>query len=245
MNRWLIFFVVVLPGCAEVLERVPAETTPSWLKATPAEVGLDGDRLKAALAALPSGHGLRSFLVIRHGKLVSETYWNGADADTLQDLRSATKSITSLLVGVAIADGAISGTGASIGEHLEVPVALQPITVGDLLTMRSGLACDDRDPASPGHEDTMYGQRDWVSFLAGRGRRSSHRLRQRKRRSAAHRGAFAGPGRGRDRRQLRLAEAVDSLPALRRRGAAGTAALNCHPPKPRLALRPLPARTPR
>src|SRR5688500_15464930 len=110
MTHWLcLALFVLLPGCAEVLERVPAETKPSWITASPEEVGLDGERLKAVIQALPPEHGLRSFLVIRHGKLVSETYWNGADADTFQDLRSATKSITSLLVGVAVADGAISG----------------------------------------------------------------------------------------------------------------------------------------
>lgn len=161
-------------GCAESLERVPAESVASWSIATPEEMDLDGERLRAALKGLPEGHGLRSFLVVRHGKLVSETYWNGADADTLQDLRSATKSITSLLVGMAIADGKLAGVDASIGEHLEVPETLRSITVGDLLTMRSGLACDDRDASSPGNEEKMYGQRDWVSFFLALPVRAEH-----------------------------------------------------------------------
>ncbi|AXW61199.1 hypothetical protein CJO94_03795 [Ralstonia solanacearum] len=39
------------------------------------------------------------------------------------------------------------------------------ITLEHLLTMRSGLACDDRDPASPGQEDRMYQERDWVRYF--------------------------------------------------------------------------------
>jgi CubicO group peptidase (beta-lactamase class C family) len=158
--RIALGLMVVVSACAERLERVPVEARPSWPLATPESVGLDGARLNAVLAALPADHGLRSFLVIRHGQLVSETYWNGADADTLQDLRSATKSITSLLVGIAIGDAK-----APISRSLEVPADKQAITLGDLLTMRSGLDCDDRVPSSPGQEDRMYASKDWVDFV--------------------------------------------------------------------------------
>jgi CubicO group peptidase (beta-lactamase class C family) len=36
--------------------------------------------------------------------------------------------------------------------------------VGDLLSMRTGLACDDRDPASPGNEQLIYSKPDWARF---------------------------------------------------------------------------------
>jgi CubicO group peptidase (beta-lactamase class C family) len=157
MACWCLFW---LSGCAERMERVPLETRPSWPIATPEAVGLDGKRLNEVLAALPPEHGLRSFLVIRHGALVSETYWNGYDQDTFQDLRSATKSITSLLVGVALSDAS-----QPISRYLDIPAEKQAITVGDLLTMRSGLDCDDRLPSSPGHEDRMYASKDWVNFF--------------------------------------------------------------------------------
>ena len=161
-SRLVWGLMLALSACAETLERVPIETTPSWPTATPEEVDLDSTKLNEVLAALPADHGLRSFLVIRHGKLVSETYWNGYDQNTFQDLRSATKSVTSLLVGMVLGDAT-----QPISEHLEVPAEKSTITVSDLLTMRSGLDCDDRSTSSPGHEDRMYGSKDWVNhFLA-------------------------------------------------------------------------------
>ena len=155
-----LILTLFLTACAEHLERVPIETTPSWPTATPEEVNLDSTKLNEVIAALPAEHGLRSFLVIRRGKLVSETYWNGYDQNTLQDLRSATKSVTSLLVGMVLGDAT-----KAISEHLEVAEPKRAITVGDLLTMRSGLDCDDRRTSSPGHEDRMYGAKDWVDFF--------------------------------------------------------------------------------
>jgi CubicO group peptidase (beta-lactamase class C family) len=89
------------------------------------------------------------------------------------DLRSATKSITALLIGIAIDRGEIPSVRSRVGELLPKyrdVLARDPskatITIEDLLTMRSGLACDDWNEASPGHEDKMYRHRDWVAFWA-------------------------------------------------------------------------------
>lgn len=90
------------------------------------------------------------------------------------DLRSATKSITALVVGIAIDQGAFALSSRVVellpeyaGELGDDP-RKQAMTVEDLLTMRSGLDCNDWDPKSPGHEDTMYRKRDWIRFWASR-----------------------------------------------------------------------------
>jgi CubicO group peptidase (beta-lactamase class C family) len=90
-----------------------------------------------------------------------------------RDIRSATKSITALLVGIAIDRGSIASVDTPIVDLLpEYADALLTdprkarIRVRDLLTMRSGLDCDDWDRASPGHEDRMYRKRDWLAFWA-------------------------------------------------------------------------------
>ena len=164
----------MLEACAapEPLFRVPESTTAELERARPDEVGLDAALLQAAVGALPADadHGLRSMLLMRHGKLVFEQYWNGRDAQVLQDLRSVTKSITSLLVGAAIERGLIRGVEEpvqrTLGAHYpNSPVLASGLSVAQWLTMRSGLACNDRDPRSPGHEDTMYRQRDWVGYF--------------------------------------------------------------------------------
>ncbi|WP_331158731.1 serine hydrolase [Steroidobacter sp.] len=87
------------------------------------------------------------------------------------DLRSATKSVTALLIGIAIDRGAIPSVQAKVMDLLptrrtvfEKDPRKAAMTLEDLLTMRSGLDCNDWDPKSPGQEDKMYRQGDWVAF---------------------------------------------------------------------------------
>jgi len=67
-------------------------------------------QLPALESAVAKGELKRigSVLVARHGQLLYERYFEG-DAQTPRDTRSATKSITGMLVGLAIADHALSG----------------------------------------------------------------------------------------------------------------------------------------
>jgi hypothetical protein len=49
--------------------------------------------------------GVDSIVVARNNVLVAEAYYNGYGRDTLHDVRSASKSITSVLAGIAIEQG--------------------------------------------------------------------------------------------------------------------------------------------
>ena len=84
-----------------------------WRRATAESVGLDTSRLTAMEAAIKAGESKKigSVLIARHGQLVYEKYFEG-DATTLRDTRPASKSITSLLVGLAIQDKKLSGIDA-------------------------------------------------------------------------------------------------------------------------------------
>ncbi|WNG50208.1 serine hydrolase [Archangium minus] len=113
-----------------------------------------------------------SLLIARNGKLVYERYWNGFQRDTPHDLRSATKSITSALVGIALEHEPRSGLDAPILSLLPEYAPLknpderkERMTPRHLLEMRSGLECDDWKPDSAGNEERMYRSRDWVKFI--------------------------------------------------------------------------------
>lgn len=166
----LCFLLQACGGGPAPGDRVEPNPQEAWTLASPAEVGIDGNMLDQAARSLPADHGLASMLVLRHGKPVFEKYWNGYDKDTLHDMRSATKSITSLMVGVAIDQGMLSGADEPIATRLSGPYSTAPalkagIRLSDLLTMRSGLACNDFDAASPGNEEKMYASADWVRFF--------------------------------------------------------------------------------
>ena len=145
-----------------------------WVVATPASVGLSAEPLAAMEKAIRAGEfkKIGSVLIARHGKLVYEAYFDG-DAATLRDTRSATKSITDILIGIAIGEKKLSGVDARVLSYLpERARKMQNpdprkdrITIEDFLTMSSPLECDDWNDASRGNEERMYLVEDWAQFI--------------------------------------------------------------------------------
>jgi CubicO group peptidase (beta-lactamase class C family) len=93
---------------------------------------------------------IHSLLIIRNGKLVLESYFNGWNRKRRHDLRSATKSITSCLVGIAIDKGFIPSIDEPVFDFFPeyIPFAnsdprKESATIRHFLQMRTGLACND------------------------------------------------------------------------------------------------------
>ena len=117
---------------------------------------------------------VHAFLVARHGVLVVEEYFHGFHRDEPHDLRSAAKSLTSVLVGAAIQSGAPLAASTRVHHAIHggsFPGGLEPrrraLTVEHLLTMSPGFDCDDSDPDSLGNEDRMQEQTaepDWWRY---------------------------------------------------------------------------------
>ncbi|MGA2020660.1 MAG: serine hydrolase [Candidatus Sulfotelmatobacter sp.] len=145
-----------------------------WQTASAESAGISSKPLQDLEAAVRAGDfkKIGSVLIARHGKLVYETYFDG-DADSLRDTRSATKSITDALIGIAIGEKKLSGVDARVlqllPEHARKVQNPDPrkdkITVEDFLTMSSPLECDDWNDASRGNEERMYVVEDWAQFI--------------------------------------------------------------------------------
>ena len=106
----------------------------------------DPDLLDSAYAQAAALPRMRSLLVAIDGRLVRERYFGGASADRAANVKSASKSVISTLVGVALQEGRLRSLGQPIGELLPAGAFAPPadpaardITVEDLLTMRAGL----------------------------------------------------------------------------------------------------------
>lgn len=117
--------------------------------------------------------GFESFIMRVDGEIVARAVTATYRSNRPPDLRSATKSITALLIGIAIDQGKIASVREPVSKLLPAREELfaddarkAKITLEDLLTMRSGLDCNDWEPKSPGQEDKMYKQVDWVEFWA-------------------------------------------------------------------------------
>jgi CubicO group peptidase (beta-lactamase class C family) len=120
----------------------------------------------AAMAAreLPQLHSL---LVSWRGELVLEHYAPGFTARRLANIKSASKSIISVLVGIAIDRRLIKGADEPIATYLpqlaRAPAAKRAITIEDLLTMRSGLESTSGD-----NYGSWVRSRNWVRYALDR-----------------------------------------------------------------------------
>ncbi|MEM9595758.1 MAG: serine hydrolase [Acidobacteriota bacterium] len=159
----------------------PAEIGDGWRTDTPRATGLDERplaQLVQSIAAFePSGlrqpyiHGL---LVAHRGKLVLEEYFHGFHREVPHDSRSAGKSLTSVLLGIAIhrgilpsVDEAIYPRFGGVGAFANPDPRKERLAVRHLVTMTSGFDCDDDDYDSPGNEDVMQSQTeqpDWYRY---------------------------------------------------------------------------------
>jgi CubicO group peptidase (beta-lactamase class C family) len=117
---------------------------PEWPLGTPADVGLDEQLLAAAADNAALSPVVQSLLVVRHGKLVVERYFNGSDAGEANNVASVSKSILSLVTGIAIEDGLLA-LDSRIDEFLPADLVGDHgnLTVEQLLTMSGGLQLSD------------------------------------------------------------------------------------------------------
>ena len=160
----------------------PAQLPDGWKTSAPEAVDLDSRRLGAVvdwLDRLPN-QNLHSLLVARRGILAFEHYRKGADErwrDPLpdaqhgiavkHDLRSATKSVTGLLAGIALERKDIPSLDAPMFAYFPEYADLRTpekdrITLRHLLTMSAGLDWDENVPdTDPRHgEMRMWREAD-------------------------------------------------------------------------------------
>jgi CubicO group peptidase (beta-lactamase class C family) len=163
------------PHSLAAVYHTPAELNDGLAVGSMGQTSIDTSTLTAMIRGVldRTYNDVHSVLLYSRGKLMLEEYFYGYDAARTHELRSATKSVISLLAGVAIDRKAIPDEDAPAWPLLGVapPRATEnfdrsKITLRDLLTMRTGLACDDWNAASPGNESKVYETADWIATLA-------------------------------------------------------------------------------
>jgi CubicO group peptidase (beta-lactamase class C family) len=115
-------------------------------------------------------HGI---LIAKNGKTLYEHYFNGFTRDSLHDSRSSFKSITSLLVGIAIDKGFIKDLNQKVYSFfpeyktIDDDLGKKEMTIKNLLEMESGFDCDEFSDNGVNCENTMDTTKDWVKFSLG------------------------------------------------------------------------------
>jgi CubicO group peptidase (beta-lactamase class C family) len=168
-------------GSGEWVYQPPVAAGDGWPVGTLAAAGLRIGPIAELMRSIVSlrvpalrSPYIQSVAIARHGRLVLDEYFYGFTPARPHDVRSAGKSVTTLLVGRAIEDtGAFTPQSTVLSllpQYLPVgndDPRKRRMTVADLMTMSSGLACDDNDDGSPGNEDTMQSQTkepDWYKY---------------------------------------------------------------------------------
>jgi CubicO group peptidase (beta-lactamase class C family) len=168
------------PGGAPYVYGKPEASDDGWITTSLGDVGLDAAPITALVTKIIVANlqdnplNIHSLLIARHGKLVLEEYFYGYSEEQTHDTRSAGKTYGPVLAGIA------RDLGTKIGPETPVYASFPQykpfghwderknrLTLENLMTMTSGLACDDNDDHSPGKEDTMqqqHSQTDWYKY---------------------------------------------------------------------------------
>jgi len=159
-------------GTTDTVVRDGATYFPAadWRAARPEQVGIDEGRIGALAQRMQSNAipGLSSLVIVREGYLVFERYFNGSSRSDVHTMQSVSKSVTSLIAGIAADQGKLD-VAASI---FDVLPTYQDLTVADprkrnvtlrqLLEMRSGINFYESPYAGSPLERLNNSRDDWV-----------------------------------------------------------------------------------
>ncbi len=130
--------------------------------------GMDSSRFDLLRARIIDGtfKNINSIIVVKHGKILIEEYFNGADPNALHDIRSAGKSLTSALVGIAIDKDLLNGVDERLLSYFpgvecrnDWDARKDNITLKHVLSMSFGLTEPGEYPA---WENRGWYTVDWI-----------------------------------------------------------------------------------
>lgn len=153
--------------------RAPEKTDDGWEVSSPAKLGANEALLDSMVNSVRAGDyvNIHSILVVKDGALALEEYFDGHTRNTRHEIRSATKSIGSILVGMAIDKGYLRSENDLVYDYFKddyepaygwSPRARQ-VEIRHLLSMMSGYDCADL-VSNFACEDAMYETGDWVQY---------------------------------------------------------------------------------
>jgi CubicO group peptidase (beta-lactamase class C family) len=143
------------PTLAPAATSVPVDE--EWKPVSPAQAGLDPDTISALQRALdtPAYEDVHSVLLVQDGKLVFEEYRGAYGPDSKQEVASVTKSVTSILVGIAMEQGFLDGLDQGgldqpvaallpeYEEQIRADAAKENLLFRHILSMSAGLEWDE------------------------------------------------------------------------------------------------------
>jgi len=149
----------------------PVNLNDGWVTASISDVNINKGELDRLIDSIHSKNlvNTHSVLIAKEDKLVFETYFEGFNVNIPHDLRSASKSISSAIIGIAIDDKIIENVNQKLYDF--IPASYQytkdslksKIKIKDLLTMSSGL--DVNNLAYEGYYQDPNNSKSWLTTV--------------------------------------------------------------------------------
>ena len=139
----------------------PGRWQVDWHAPEPSKLEFDVAQLTASVERIGQLEGVTALIVLRHGALAAERYFGKGGPNQLHNMKSASKSLLSTLVGIAVAEGHLAlDTSVTdlLGRSAPDEKARSAITIEHLLTMSSGL-----ESTSFGNYGSWVSSRNWVA----------------------------------------------------------------------------------
>jgi len=162
---------------SEIYFKSEEKINDGWKSASPEAEGFDESILKVMTDSAESGRFFKthSILISRNGKIVYEKYFDGFNMFTPHDMRSASKTISSAITGIAIEQGFIKDEdeylcnllSSEYKQYIESDASKKKIKLKDLMTMSSGIDAVDFgfEKESKASEDNYQNTDDWAKTV--------------------------------------------------------------------------------
>lgn len=140
----------IIQRSVDISELTEDNRADSTMPGDPEVPPVSKDSIATIAASMADIGPVSSILISQGGEPVAEEYFGRMNERRTHNIKSASKSILSILVGIAIEKGYLEGVDQPIGAFFQDYFKSNPdslkesITIGDLLTMRSGLASTSR-----------------------------------------------------------------------------------------------------
>ena len=168
--------VLACVAAAASAAKPPATYYPGaeWRQGTPKSQKLDSAKLAALVEKLRSGEiaDIDSLLIVRNGYLVVEEYFNGSSAEHVHTLQSDSKSVTSLLVGIALKQGYLRSLDQRVLDFFpdyapfrNLDQRKEAMTRRDLITMRGGFDWSEANYSTSPLAQLNTCRCDWLRFV--------------------------------------------------------------------------------
>jgi CubicO group peptidase (beta-lactamase class C family) len=174
-NQWQKITVAQTLREREYTYRSPVELVDGWQTSSLKEEGVSEETINKLMQRILDGHdqvkNVHSVLLVKNGKLALEEYFYGTHRNHMHPIQSDTKSVLSILMGIAVDEGIIKNVDQPVLDFFpEIsPAKLnadkRAITIKHLLMMAPGLECRDSVRYGWRGLSEMRQSGDWIQFM--------------------------------------------------------------------------------